>query len=566
VPPLSWHGKEQGDDMRCGLLSMVAALAACSGAGRAPGSEEGRCYPNATCNEGLTCLSNTCVVLSAADGGTEGLTRLDGRAPAPDLAPPPPLVWSACDTSSWPSGYPKPATGVECTTIDIPVDHAKPAGKAMSLRVARHTSKAFPTGKAVFQLAGGPGGTSVGQSGIIPVYIPKLRDSFDLVYVDQRGTGGSGYLSCAAGYPQTKQEWESCAAEHAGKDLQHYLSVDAAHDLEWVRKRLGYGKIYLRAGSYGTRLALEMIRQHESSLAAVVLDGLATPDWDFFSDTVKKMDRGVERLIADCAAAAGCKAIAPDLAGDLIKRRQTLKASPRKILVDGMAYLEDEGSFLLDLKSFVEDSYWRFRVPRAVHEAVAGNNKLWNALMTEVWGATITDGASDPTHWQRARPLRLGATPRPRHDTRGISYVAPGLYMTVICAEDLPNAPGLAALKALGASQTWGASTSGDIIGIAEGCAGWPLTPVDAALRKPVQSSVKTLLLSGEIDYITPAEAAEHAAKTLPQSTHLVVPQATHSTMLVPCVGGIIAAFLGAEGNMSAVDTSCLKSLPAPTW
>jgi hypothetical protein len=36
--------------------------------------------------------------------------------------------------------------------------------------------------------------------------------------------------------------------------------------------------------------------------------------------------------------------------------------------------------------------------------------------------------------------------------------------------------------------------------------------------------------------------------------------------MLVPCVGGIIAAFLGAEGNIAAVDTSCLKSLPAPTW
>ena len=164
---------------------------------------------------------------------------------------------------------------MECTFVEVASHHEHPAdGHTSRLRVARQKSRAFPTGKAVFQLAGGPGGASVWQAGIIPKYFPKLRDQFDLVYMDQRGSGGSGYLGCSGGYPSGAAEWARCAEEHRTEDLGHFLTVDAADDLDAVREQLGYSKIYLRGGSYGTRLGLEYVRRHEQHLVAAVLDGL----------------------------------------------------------------------------------------------------------------------------------------------------------------------------------------------------------------------------------------------------------------------------------------------------
>ncbi|HSO31799.1 MAG TPA: alpha/beta fold hydrolase, partial [Labilithrix sp.] len=258
-----------------------------------------------------------------------------------------PLAWAPCDTRDWPDGFALPPPAVECTTVTVPFDHARPGdGRTLGLRVARHRSRAFPTGQAVFQLAGGPGGTSVGQSGTIPRLMPKLLDQFDLVYVDQRGTGGSGYLDCASGYPSTKAEWVACAREHDRDDLAGYLTVQAAHDLELVRKALGYGKINVRGGSYGTRLGLEYLRQHEASVAAMVLDGVDPPDNTFFQDFIRAVDRGVARLVADCTKSPACAALTPDLLADLSAHRAAVRAAPRPIVADGAPAKEDEATFL----------------------------------------------------------------------------------------------------------------------------------------------------------------------------------------------------------------------------
>jgi len=56
-----------------GVAALVGALAGC-GRGGAPaaGSEDGDCYPNGTCNDGLSCLSNLCVRVVLGDGGPAG--------------------------------------------------------------------------------------------------------------------------------------------------------------------------------------------------------------------------------------------------------------------------------------------------------------------------------------------------------------------------------------------------------------------------------------------------------------------------------------------------------------
>lgn len=477
-----------------------------------------------------------------------------------DVSPPPELVWGPCDVSEWwPTGYPKPGAKVECTTVEVPLDHGDPAGETVALRVGRQRAKDAGATKAIFHLAGGPGGASTVQSGIIPSVLGELLTAYDQVYVDQRGTGGSGRMDCSKGYPETRLEWEACAKEFGHRDLNHYLTVDAAHDIEAVRARLGYGPIVLRGGSYGTRLGLEIMRQHPASISAVVLDGLAPPDVDLLGEDVKTFDHGVAMLVADCEASEACTAASPSLGVDLLALRAQIVADPPKIRVGGLTYTEDEELYLTVVQGALFAAQPRAKLPRAIHEAALGDPASWYALMSSMFGAKVEPATvSDP-----APPWRPRLPPAMRPGHRGTEYVAAGLFMTVMCAEWVPICPGPDAMKATLAEQAWPYPS---IIDIVEACPAWDVDPVDEALHAPVTSDIPTLLVSGRADLNTYWEWGDHAAETLSNGAHVVIPWATHSTMSTQCGASVMAQFILADGDMAAVDVSCVDAIPEPSW
>lgn len=79
------------------VAGLSAVIVGCGGGrGAEAGSETGPCYPNTTCNAGLTCLSNLCVRVDlgndagadlAAGTGGEGGSRLDAAPDAPPFQP-----------------------------------------------------------------------------------------------------------------------------------------------------------------------------------------------------------------------------------------------------------------------------------------------------------------------------------------------------------------------------------------------------------------------------------------------------------------------------------------------
>lgn len=449
------------------------------------------------------------------------------------------LDFGPCELSEWPRAMPSAPNDLECGTLEVPRLRGEPDAGTTSIFVARQRSRAHPTGRAVVQLAGGPGGSAVTQSGLVPMLLDGLRDDFDLVYIDQRGTGFSGYLDCpGAEFPQDRAGYEECLGTL--DDVRGLGSLEAAHDVDRVRRALGYQTISLRGGSYGTRVGLEVLRQHGEVVEAAVLDGVDPPDADFFGWTLGKADVGIELLIDDCAADPACVAVSPDLRSDLETRRAALAATPRRISVGGAPDVEDDGLFILALGYLVEDSYWRGDVPRAIHAAVTGDHGPWNRLLGDLFGVTIADRA-DLTN----------------------SYVAPGLYLFVTCTESLPNAGGIDELRAIAEGLSWG---DGHLLEVAEACAARDVPPLDASLAAPVESNVPTLLLSGAVDIQTPPEWGEHALETLTNARHVVVPHATHSVMITPCGAELIESFLGGEADPHALDVGCLEEVPAPHW
>ena len=79
------------------------------------------------------------------------------------------------------------------------------------------------------------------------------------------------------------------------------------------RLALGYDQVNLWGGSYGTRLALEVMRRHPVGLRSVVLDSVYPPDVDLYAEAPANFSRALERLFSACAANPICVQAYPNL-------------------------------------------------------------------------------------------------------------------------------------------------------------------------------------------------------------------------------------------------------------
>src|SRR6185437_11714657 len=146
---------------------------------------------------------------------------------------------------------------------------------------------------------------------------------------DQRGTGRSSPLACAAFKPDHDlasaleidpvPKARACAAELAarGVDLTQYTTTAFVGDLEDVRRALDYPRINLWGGSYGTRVAQDYLRRHPAVIRSVVLDGVAPPSMIISLDVWTTRERAIDAVVAACGRSTACRAAHPDIAATL---------------------------------------------------------------------------------------------------------------------------------------------------------------------------------------------------------------------------------------------------------
>jgi len=142
--------------------------------------------------------------------------------------------------------------------------------------------------------------------------------------------------------------------------------------------------------------------------------------------------------------------------------------------------------------------------------------------------------------------------------------VAKGLQYSVLCSEDAPRVdPG--ALERASSGTFLG---SGAARAFLEPCRFWPVAKIDATAAHLRVAPVPALVLSGELDPVTPPSWGDEAA-ALPwkSARHIVVPASGHGQVApeassTGCVVRIAAAFLDA-GDPSALDASCTRRIAA---
>src|SRR5512141_1884963 len=161
---------------------------------------------------------------------------------------------------------PKLPVAAQCGTFEVPENRDRPRGRRINLAIAVLPANALnPRADPLFIVAGGPG-QAASYLGPFAASLTGVRRDRDIVLVDQRGTGRSSPLTCAAFKPDDRPKAAACAKELAaqGVDAAQYTTAAWVADLDAVRAALGYARVNLWGGSYGTRVAQEYLRRHPS--------------------------------------------------------------------------------------------------------------------------------------------------------------------------------------------------------------------------------------------------------------------------------------------------------------
>jgi pimeloyl-ACP methyl ester carboxylesterase len=259
---------------------------------------------------------------------------------------------------------------IACGTLDVPENWSSPDGRRIQIGYLVLKSSAMqPIPDPVVFLAGGPGSSPLTSGEIWARFFAGLRQERDVIFFDQRGTRLSSPLRCeeytklmalalppevddSAGTPtapayltdianpeellQKARELygpaaEACAQQlmEQGVDLSQYTSIASANDAVALVKALGYDEYNLYGISYGTRLALEVMRNHpESGLRSVVLDSTYPPEVKTYELLSISSHEVAMQLFADCKRAPACDAAYPDLQQRFIALLAQLRTEP----------------------------------------------------------------------------------------------------------------------------------------------------------------------------------------------------------------------------------------------
>jgi pimeloyl-ACP methyl ester carboxylesterase len=432
----------------------------------------------------------------------------------------------------------------KCGSYEVWEDREAKKGRRIKLELAVIPAKMRarePDPIVIF--AGGPGQGAVSLASQVMPLFSKLNDARDVVLVDQRGTGNSAPLDCADEEQPLQQLFEDTLPEKmvakclAGIDADPrlYTTSIAVEDIDEVLGALGYSKVDIWGGSYGTRMALEYIRRHGERVRTVVLDGVAPANMKLPLSFVADGDAALQRLIEACEREARCARVYPGLRDTITKVRARLARQPARAAIQdprtgGHETIDvNENVFLSGLFRPLYVAELASLLPLGISAAAEGD---FNPLLAQ--NLEFADDVSE--------------------------NLSIGMHLSVVCAEDIPRITPEDLAKLAGSF--FGRSLVDDFI---RACSVWPRGKIPPDFYEPVRSEVPVLILSGGIDPATPPRHGDQVAATLPNARHFVAPYLGHGVSLHGCAPRLIESFVRA-GNARSLDGSCLQRIPRPLF
>lgn len=404
---------------------------------------------------------------------------------------------------------------VEAGELRVPESRRRPSPRELTIPYYRLRSEAARPASPIFLFHGGPGSSWLDQfpEDNMAREVAFYRSIADVVVFDQRGGGRSRpEMTCPdrKPFPSDRPFSPALVAEvmrdlaiacrdrwiKAGVDLAAYNTVENAADVNDLRLALGYRKITLIGGSYGSHLALQFMRQYPDVVDRVVIFGVEGPDdtWDRPSATLATLGR-IAAVAEQSPAFAGR---IPD--GGLLKTLERvvtqLEATPRQVSV-GQGNAARTVTVTADLVRAIARRGADRRNPA----------NAWPEMILAMDRGDFTIAA------QTAAGLQDLQLPDPVH-------------FSMDCASGISS-------RRLEAVRTDPArSLLGDLsLEYETVCPLWPSENLGESFRSRVVSSAPTLIIHGTWDTSTPIENARDAAAALPNSQFLEVVGGNHGAL-----------------------------------
>lgn len=428
----------------------------------------------------------------------------------------------------------------DCGFVTVPERHNQPNARTIRLTVVRFRSlSSTPDPVPMIYLSGGPGGKNEGLVKYFDTAFTGVIGARDVIVFDPRGVGMSQpALECPEAIAQQFEDYTQrlrandrddhlvaaalrCRDRLVGQgiDLAAYTSAQSAADVDDIRTALGYRQVDLLGISYGTRLALTVVRDFPTIVHSILLDSVVPLDLNLYQQRAGSFDRALTMLFAACAADKGCAASYPTLEADFTAVVATLNTQPVTVGVTDPTGAGHD--VLVTGDRFVGALFdWLYRpsameyIPGAIEQLKGGAH----TLLAQLLGSTLS--ATTFGHTQ-------------------------GLQYSVVCNELVPfETPAAVMASVQGARPELRGALAG-VDSIFTICAQWPHDPADPREHRAVTSDVPTLVLESGNDPVTPPAFGQRAARTLSRSVYVETPGIGHSVVANggPCVQTIVRAF-----------------------
>lgn len=445
-------------------------------------------------------------------------------------------------------------SGVQCGYLTVLENRAKPGGRHIRIFVMRAPAvSATPKPDPIVYLSGGPGGA--GSFEVAFMVKHGLNADREVIFVDQRGTHHAEPRLGCPGWEQFQYDAvslpyaaESTTAADAaaikecrdqlaatGVDLAAYNSTENAADIADLRVALGIDSWNVYGVSYGSFLALTVLRDHPQGIRSAVLDSVSPPTNNIAETWWSAPASSFKAIFAACAAQPACATAFPNLEADftatvnrldttpVVTQAKDESGSPVTVNIDGFAF-----AYTLIMTSERSDASG---IPKMMADMARGDP-----------GAVA------------AAYLALRGPPE------FVGLQGDGLAMTVFCAEHANLTTEAAALAKAKAALP-GFPDRVLRVQPKQGrlfteCPSWNVGRADPAVSAPIVSDVPVLILEGTFDAATAPAWVDLITPDLKNSQVVAFPFTGHAVLgKSTCAPSIMAAFL--DNLTKPVDHTC---------
>jgi pimeloyl-ACP methyl ester carboxylesterase len=433
---------------------------------------------------------------------------------------------------------------VKCGFLTVPEDRSLPKSPTMRLAVAIfQTPSSQRDPDPVLFLSGGPGGAILQTKGptLNTGNLAYQLQNRDLILFDQRGTGYS-QPSLRGLDSEDVLALTDVRACHdrlvkSGINLNAFTTLEDAADVHDLVRALGYQQVNLEGVSYGTRLALTVMRLFPADLRSVILDSTLPPQANPITDPPHAAIRAFDVLFHGCEADPHCNATYPHLQAVFYRLVTDLNRNPITFQATSQTGKSVTVHFTgNNLVRWLRQSlsFTRF-IPQLPAVIFQIRNHDYTQLAL-IYGNSINETMS----W--------------------------GLYFSVECGEDIAFITQHALQTSVQGlpPQAQPALLDFGLLELSV-CQFWGVKPVPAVQKEPVTSTIPTLILQGEYDPVTPPANGMLAAQTLRKSYFFLFPGVGHGVVASEasnCPNDIMNAFL--DNPAEKPNASCINYMFEP--